>query len=380
MSKYRKVGLCLLLAAIGLCGFGVYRKVPAMTAQTVLRLDFESEKCPVDGLNNFMLIPAKGYRHASSAIDQAGNIYILARNRDLAAEKQVKHAPHAVVMNVLVASATGDIKGVVPLHRKDGRLVRYLCEFFSVNDSGRCWWTLRRPYESPSDLQEGPSPKAVLTAYDQSGKALQEWTLPQTINEVRALLSVGKDRAYVVIDYVGEGTGQQQVWVYQIGAAQPQKKVPCPEIDTSLGTFVSPDRKLWYLHYSYKVGGTTEIIAWEPGKSPRQFAAPRKESKPFSAILFGHEPGRGVFAFTYLPDEAAVRPYKPKIIYRVDDTGTVHKLFETPDVLASKFGCTVRAREPLKADATFVWLEVEYLKDNKVTEYQIVKVPYDADL
>lgn len=66
--------------------------------------------------------------------------------------------PHANIISVLVVDAKGSIERTVRLKRKDGRFVRYLCEFLSVSPSGERWWTARRPRESPEDLQDRPSP------------------------------------------------------------------------------------------------------------------------------------------------------------------------------------------------------------------------------
>ncbi|PQV62753.1 hypothetical protein B1R32_12341, partial [Abditibacterium utsteinense] len=101
----------------------------------------------------------------------------------------------------------------------------------------------------------------------------------------------------------------------------------------------------------------------------------RKGEFPF---LFWADDKIGLFAFENLKDEKGKLRFADgaKAVYRVAPDGTVHTLFETPNVLPVKRGEQVRAGQLLKADAHFVWMEATYLKDGKATEYQIVKVPY----
>lgn len=368
MSKRIKLGLWLLVAA-GLCGLGVYRsvyrKAIAKTAQSVVSLVFGSKDCPASGLLRAPR-PGKGRLDTVLAFDQADGFYFVTSKRDIAYEKQVAHPPHAAVINVL--SVRGNVQRLVPLQRKDGRLVRYLCDFLSVSPSGKRWWTARRPYESPSDLREGPSPKAVLTAYDESGKALQEWTLPQTVNEVRLLQAVRENQAYVVIDYVGVGAKRQQSWAYQIGAEQPQQKVSCPEFQAWSGAFVTSSGQLWSLRST--PSGSIEVVTWKLSQLSHVFATIQKETIQFFPTLFWHAPNQGVFIYRHVPSENASERKAAKAVYRVGAGGTIHKLFETPDVLPSKPGQQVRAGQLLKADENFIWME---MNTSRATNRQSIK-------
>lgn len=373
MSKRIKLRLWILTLAVGLCGFIAHHKASALIAEPTVRLVFGSQDCPVSSLLKAPR-PGKGRLDTILAFDQTNGFYFVTNQRDAAYEKQVAHPPHADIINVL--SVRDNVKKVVPLKRKDGRFVRYLSDFLSVSPSGKRWWTARRPYESPSDLQEGSNPMAILTAYDESGTASQEWTLPQTINEIRLLQAVGEDRVYVVIDDIGDGAERQQVWVYRIGNTQPQQKVPCPLFEASSGAFITSEGRLWSLQSG--VNGSIQVLQWSLDSSPQVSVALRQNSKNRISSLFWHDPSQGVFTLGHSQEDRTLKPRGTKTIYNLKQDGALHKLFETPDVLPRKPGEEARVGQLLKANAAFVWMEVEYLKDKRVTEYQIVKVPYHA--
>lgn len=354
MSKYRKILLSLLLLIIG---GGAYLKLSAAPiAQPVLRLVFGSRDCPVDGLGG-VDFPSKGYNRASFATGQDGRFYVLTSKQNSTEKEPVVH--------VLTSDANGTVKRIVPLRRQDGRLMRYLCYFLSVSPTGRHWWTARRPHESEADLKEGNHPKAILAVHDESGKSLQEWVMNQAVADIILVRSVGENKVYTV-----DGGGQ--ILVYEVG--QKPKEVSLPYLYTTPNALVTQDGQ--FVGLQAISDGQVKALVAKPNQSSFVFTTFQWFPKGSLPSLFWYEPQVGLFVYQYLENEDGnLRKDKAKAVYRVASDGTVHKLFETPNVLQSKPGQTVRVGQLLKADAYFAWMEVEYWKDKRMTEYQIVKVP-----
>lgn len=354
MGKYRKLFLCLALSVVVGCGVVAYFRAATPQPQPVLRLVFGSKNCPVDGLGGIDF-PSKGFNRASFATGQDGKFYVLTSKQNTTEKEPIIH--------ILTAGAGNNIKRAVPLRRQDGRSMRYLCYFLSVSPMGRRWWTARRPHESEADLKEGSTPKAILSIHDESGKALQEWVLTEAIDDIQLVQAVGEDQVYVA-------DTAHHVWVYKAGRKLPQEFAQ----SINPGQMVTPNGQIWDAYP--RTDGTTEVSVMALGSSPRSFTTFRRSPKEFFPSLFWHEPKVGLFVFEYLKAEAGIRDDRAKAVYRITADGVVHKLFETPDVLKAKAGEQVRTGQLLKADANFVWMEVEYFKGSKPTEYQIVKIPY----
>lgn len=372
MNKHTKQ-IALLVLAIGLGYWMLGSARTSLRAEPVFQIDFAQKNSPVYGLSRNP-IPNRGYLHASIATDTASHFYSLALKRDAEQEKRMAHPRHANIISVLALDVKGNAEQAVPLKREDGRYVRYLCEFFSVSPSGKRWWTARRPYESPSDLQQGSNPKGVVTAYSNDGKVLQEWTLPTSIGSVMLVGAVGEAQVCVVGQ---ESVGQKgKLWVYRIGQTLPQE-LPYPSnwLPMISASLITSEGEFWCLVPD--MSGVVEARVAQLTQSARVFTTFKWHRKGSSPGLFWQDAQAGLFVFENLKDEKGKIRLREgaKAVYRVAPDGTVHKLFETPDVLQTRRGEEVRAGQLLKADANFVWMEATYLKDGKVSEYQIVKVP-----
>ena len=352
MMKYQKLLLSFFLLTVGAIA---YLRSANPTAQPVLRLVFGARDCPVDGLGG-VDFPSKNYNRASFAAEQDGKFFVLTSKQNSTEKEPVIH--------VLTSDANSAVKQIVPLRRQDGLLTRYLCYFLSVSPTGRHWWTARRPRESEADLKEGSHPKAILAVHDESGKSLQEWVMNQTIEDIILVRAVGENEVYT-IDSGG------QILVYEVG--QKPKEVLLPNLYTTPNALFTQDGQ--FIGLKVSSNGQIEALLAKPNHSSvfttfQWFPAGSLPS------LFWYDPQLGLFIDQYLKNENGnLRKDGAKAVYRVAPDGTVHKLFETPDVLPDKSGQTVRAGQLLKADAHFVWMEATYWKDDKMTEYQIVKVP-----
>ncbi len=354
MSNYRKILLSLLLLIIG---GGAYLKLSAApAAQPVLRLVFGSRDYPVDGLGG-VDFPSKGFNRVTFATEQSNRFYVLTSEQN-SAEKEP-------TIQILTFDADSTTKHVVPLRRQDGRLIRHLCYFFSASPTGRHLWIAHRPYESQVDAKEGNTPKAILGVHDQSGKCLQEWVMNQTVEDILLVQAVGESKVYTI-----DGGGQ--ILVYEVG--QKPKEVSLPYLYTTPNALVTQEAQFVGLKASSD--GQVKALVAKPNQSSFVFTTFQWFPKGSLPSLFWYDSQLGLFVYQYLENEDGnLRKDKAKTVYRVAPDGTVHKLFETPDVLQSKPGQTVRAGQLLKADAYFAWMEVEYWKDKRMTEYQIVKVP-----
>lgn len=356
MSKYQKILLCCVLLLVVGCVAGYFRAV-APIAQPIMRLVFGSRDCPVDGLGG-VDFPSKGFNRASLAAGQDGKFYVLTNNQNPKEKEPVIH--------VLTADTGRNVKRAVPLRRQDGRLMRYLCYFLSVSPTGRRWWTARRPHESEADLREGNHPKAILTVHDESGKGLQEWVMTQAIDDVILVQAVGENKVYTI-------DGENQILVYEVGQQQPQK-LSLPLIYTTAAAFATYEGN--FVGLQGNNNGQVKALVTGSSLPSRVFTTFQWLPKGAFPSLFWYDPQEGLFIYEYLSGkDNNIRLDRAKSVYRITLDGQVHKLFETPNVLQAKPGQQVRAGQLLKADAHFVWMEATYLKDGKVTEYQIVKVP-----
>ena len=372
MSKHRKLLLGFVLLTIALFAYSVVKSAIS-TAQPVLQLVFGSRNCPVDGLGGVNFV-SKGYNRASVAVDRPNTqFYVFTTKQNPVDKEPVTH---------ILTIDSSNIRQTVPLRRYDGRLMRSLLYFLSVNSTGHHWWTAQTPYESVVDSKEhhttaqtfhesavdskGYSTNAILSVHDESGKSLQEWAMTQSIADVLLVQAVGENGAYVI-------TGDHRLWSYTIGQKQPQE-LSLPQIYTTAAAFATPQGQ--FVGFQADSDGQVKAFVTNLDDSSHLITTFQWLPKGSFPSLFWYEPQSGLFVYDYLKDENDnVRQDRAKAVYRITPNGTVRKLFETPDVLQTKAGQQVRAGQLLKADEKFVWMEVTYLKDGKTTEYQIVKVP-----
>lgn len=392
MSK-RKQLFAWLLAVMLLGGIVVlHRRSSIVTAEPVFRLIYGAGSNPIDGVSQ-VPIPNKGYLHAAVATDRSGNFYLLTSKQDVISK--IPGVPPSVppervsqymrsqqnIIHVLVISSSGSVQRAVPLRRLDGRFVRGYSEFLAVSDSGQRWWTLRNAHESLEDWKDRDEVEkrtVLLNAYDGNGKALGEWSIPAGLAYEAFVLSAQGNQAYVSLEAMEE---KKQFLVYKPGQERPQQRPwPGSWIPAIAGSFITADGQFW--HLSSHTNGNVESYVTQLSGSSRLFTTFRWRHKGFysslSLSLFWADIKIGLFVFERLKDEKGnIRLIDgAKAVYRITPDGQVRKLFETPDILPARSGEQVRAGQLLKADANFVWMEVEYLKGGKVTEYQIVKVPY----
>lgn len=349
MSKRKS--LIWLLTAVLACVAIVGWRRSITTAETVFRLNFTSKDFPVDetqfyhGLFKTQLAPV--------AIDESGNFHVIAFKRDEGAHG---------VWKVIKGDAKGKIVGVFPLRRKDGRPILG-CDHFSVSPSGKHWWTVRKPFEDRHKLNKSLWQNWIVTFYDNTGKPLQEWEHPSDVGE--GLLQAADENTAYLAD---EGSiSRNEVWVYKADQNRASVK-------RFLGQPLRSNGQFWSLIHNL------------PPKKPLHYTASvtqlnKKLQKVYifhtsePVTIFWHDMKAGLFVFNYSKGGDATVFDQAKTVYRVDAKGVVHKLFATSEVIKTRPNQRFVTGQPLKADAKFVWLEVQYFKNNNPTEYQIVKVP-----
>lgn len=387
MRNRKNVFQWLIFSLIMYIGFSIYQFSAASKATPVLQVIYGTGKNSV-GIISQLGIPNKGYLHAAVSTDVSGNFYIITKKQNI--KLNVLNVPASIalkdvagyretqkeVVHVLVANANGGIDHVIPLKRLDGRLARGHCEFLAVSASGKRWWTLRQAGESPEDWKDYSvvgKRTVLLNAYDNHGKPLAEWKVPLPLASETFALAATDTEAYVVPEILEQ---EKQLLVYHLGRQQPQKRPwPGSWVPAIAGSLITANEQFW--HLEPHPDGSVESYITTMGKPSRLFNTfqwHRKGSYPF---LFWADEKEGFFVFENLKDNKGNIRFSDgaKAVYRIAPNGTVHKLFETPDVLQAKPAEQVRAGQLLKADENFVWMEVSYLKNDKATEYQIVKVP-----
>lgn len=365
--------LWLSLVALSLlgCALLVYAHVRRrFSAETVLRLVIGSDTYPVDAVVQEGL-PMRAYHHASVTVDDNGNFHLIASRYASASGQWNANPLRLRALSVLVADPHGVVKRTTALRRSNRLPVRHACYFLSASSSGESLWTARRDQDTEAELLAGIKAASRLTAYTRTGQIIQEWLLPTDIDEFSFVQAVGNSQVYVVD---GE---RNRLWVYTRGRPSPEpalipqgwRPYPGSSLITSSGEF-------WVL--KAQQNGVVQALVAKRGQPARVFATfawHRKNLTPFLSLA---DTEGGLFGFEYIRDATGKRPGDgAKAVYRITSDGTVRKLFETPDVLPTKRGYTVRAGQLLKADAHHVWMEVEYLKNNRVAEYQIVKIAYN---
>ncbi len=377
-SRHKLLFWCLGLALAG-CLMIVYLSASVPVARTIFRLDFTSRNRPVDEVI-WSMMPGHGHRNTSIATDQVGNFYLATGKHD---EIEVKLPPEGLgkpvpgvtfedlkklaeqAIHVLIVDTKGNIKRIVPLHRKDGRLMRASCHFLSVSPSGERWWVARTPFESPSDWVT-QNQKAILSVHDQSGKTLQEWTLRGGIYDVNVARAVGEDQVYVDDSSV-------PLSVYTIGQQSPED-LTGPSF--GLGDWVSPSGRFWSVQGEKQL----QAIVQERGKSPQVFST-FQWSRKGTPMVSWFDPQVGLYVLSGVSStEQWVGPGRAKTIYFVSKNNQIHKLFETPEVVQSRTGRRLVVGDVLKANSNAIWMDVKHYEEKqpalyqKAKEYEIIEI------
>jgi hypothetical protein len=383
-------GLAMILVAVAL----VWWKAVPLTAEPFFQLTSDTRGKLIDDIIHDNL-PNRGHMHSAFAFDQLGNTYLLASKQSATNKSSGKVSPTSSVstsseiirfmpakhniVHVLVVDAQGQIRRVIPLRRMDGRPIRNLAQFLAVSPSGQRLWTLRQSQESAEDWQpliRGEKRTILLNAYDSNGKPIGEWKVPTAWTIIDAYaLAADEERAYVVLE-----TLEEQMLVYKPRVEQPEYR-PYPGSWQPGTSFITTNGQFWHLLPSNS--GNVQAFVTHLKKPSVLFTTFQWQPQGFTPFLFWADDEIGLFVFKHLYEHAPtstpprrIRSDGAKAVYHVAPDGTVQKLFETPDILQQRFGYQVRTGQPLKADANYIWLEAEYLKNGKVTEYQIVKVKY----
>jgi hypothetical protein len=393
MSKRKWLFAGAFLVILLLCANFVSLWLYSIVAKPVFRLVSDVKGNPVDRISQTP-IPNKGYLHAAVAVDKLGNFYLLSSKRNEFAP--IPGVPSSVepereqeyvvaqqrIIYVLVVNAEGQIQQAVPLRRLDGRLVRGGCDFLVVNKSGERWWTLRQAHESLEDWKDRDEVEqrtVLLNTYDNQGKCLGEWKVPMGLaGETFAMAAIGTE-VYIAPENLEQ---EKQLLTYSVGSTQSEQRPwPGSWIPMISGSFITSDGQFWHLLPSNS--GNVQAFVTHLKKPSVLFTTFQWQPQGFTPFLFWADDEIGLFVFKHLYEHAPtstpprrIRSDGAKAVYHVAPDGTVQKLFETPDILQQRFGYQVRTGQPLKADANYIWLEAEYLKNGKVTEYQIVKVKY----